>query len=80
MLFTLLKANEDDTFSFYTATSGPLACFLIDRMQSVASNYDAMFRLENKPSFANDLTESERVFEMGGEVRYENDYRVFAAG
>lgn len=80
MIFAVLKANADKTFSFYTATVGPMSCLLIDKRQSPIGTYNSMFTQANNVILAQDVNERERVFSAGGEIREEDDFRVYAKG
>ena len=57
-----------------------MGCFLIDRNQPMSNNYKLMFEQVNKPIFTNDIEERERIFDMGGIVKYDQDYRIYASG
>lgn len=80
MLFTILKPNASKNLDFYSATVGPLSCYLLDKRQASNGTYNSMFTQANKVILTHDLTERERILDAGGEVREIDDWRVFFKG
>lgn len=72
--------NDDNTLSFYTATVGPLSCYLIDKRQFLTGGFSSVFTLANQVIMTHHVSERERILESGGDVREDFDWRVYGIG
>lgn len=80
MVFTVLASNKNGCFTLNTATVGPLSCLIIDKTLPPDSDFNLFFKEGNKAVHTKDIEERERVFHNGGEVRYDREFKIYAAG
>jgi len=80
MIFTLLKPNRQKKHSFHVVTIGPMACYFVEKKQLITGKIIPSLTSQAPTIHANDIEERERIFKMGGEIRFDRDYRIYASG